>query len=177
MKIFVALVIICLTPHVFATGDPNIDVIYKYERQYGIPKGLFHAIALQESGRPVDGVMTIWPWALNIGGESFYFESRLKAYERLKAEVDNGRKKQLGVGIGQLEFEYHRDKFNTLWDMLDPELNIRASSGFLLECYKRSSSWVAAIALYHAGSVNTSQRLTNATNYVLKVRKHHAHIL
>ena len=53
---------------------------------------MLHAISLTETGRPQDGRLRPWPWAINREGKGFWFENRDEALAFAKASVAAGRR-------------------------------------------------------------------------------------
>ena len=156
----------------------HIDKSYfnRIEKERGIPTNLLYAMALQESGVTRKGRFVVWPWSLNVGGKSLYFDTRVEAYETLKQELDNGRVHQLGIGVGQLEWQYHSHRFESLWDSLDPAKNIKAQADYYLELKSKTKTWIGALGLYHVGNIRSEKRVEWAINYIDKVIKRHEKI-
>ena len=47
------------------------------EKKYGLPENILLSISRVESGyQKVDGVIRAWPWTLNVGGDSAYFQTK-----------------------------------------------------------------------------------------------------
>lgn len=102
-------------------------------------------IALNESsyqGRP-------WPWTLNVAGRGYYFASRDDAYAAVQRLL--GQKRcDFDVGIMQVNWCYHGQRFSSPWDALSPAANIRVAETILLENRQRSGSPMKAVAWYHS---------------------------
>ena len=53
------------------------------EKKYGLPENILLSISRVESGyRKIDGIKRAWPWALNAGGDSAYFETKNKEFDQ-----------------------------------------------------------------------------------------------
>nr|CUV19616.1 putative Type IV secretory pathway, lytic transglycosylase exported protein [Ralstonia solanacearum] len=102
-------------------------------------------IALNESsyqGRP-------WPWTLNVAGRGFYFATRDDAYAAIRRLIEEKRC-NFDVGIMQVNWCYHGQRFTSPWDALSPASNIRVAEAILLENQQRSGSPMKAVAWYHS---------------------------
>ncbi|MEH6454910.1 MAG: hypothetical protein V7749_01180 [Cocleimonas sp.] len=100
--------------------------IFEIAKEKGVDPLVFAAIILHESGDP-KRYCVINPYALNLGGFSYYPNSKLEAYKMLIEAVMRGEN-QLGVGAGQIEWVWHKDKFNSLWDALNLDKNLNESA-------------------------------------------------
>ena len=112
---------------------------------HGIPPNLLSAISTvetQHKGKP-------WPWTLNEGGKSLYFDSKREALRYLTDAVARGVK-NIDVGCMQLNFRWHAAGFSSLEAMLDPKKNTDYAALFLVELKKRVGSWEEATKHYHS---------------------------
>ena len=119
----------------------------------GVPADLLYALACAESGRPLpDGAVRPWPWALNVGGESRYFDSRLAAYRDLVLVLKTTR--NVDIGLGQINWHWHRERLRDAWQALDPYFNLGVAARFLREQFEHCDcdDWWIAIERYHAPS-------------------------
>jgi hypothetical protein len=104
-------------------------------------------IALNESaydGRP-------WPWTLNIAGRGYFFRHREGAYHVIEYLLSQGRC-DFDVGIMQINWCYHHQRFHSAWDALAPATNIRVAEDILNENYSKTHSITEAIAYYHSAN-------------------------
>jgi Transglycosylase SLT domain len=107
------------------------------------------SIALNESaydGRP-------WPWTLNVAGQGYYFRSREGAYSAIEKLLADGRC-DFDVGIMQINWCYHGQRFVSAWDALSPQTNIAVAEDILNENYRKTGSASKAIAYYHSADPN-----------------------
>lgn len=105
------------------------------------------AIALNESaydGRP-------WPWTLNIAGRGYFFRSREAAYRVVETLLSHGRC-DFDVGIMQIDWCFHHQRFSSAWDALSPATNIHVAEDILNENYSKTRSIAEAIAYYHSAN-------------------------
>ena len=120
------------------------------EKKYGLPENILLSISRVESGyQKVDGVIRAWPWTLNAGGDSSYFQTKEDALrsldERIKKGVTN-----IDIGCMQLNFRWHKDFFNNLSDMINPINNVDYAARFLNKLHQRHRSWEKAVKYYHS---------------------------
>ncbi len=83
-------------------------------------------VALNESGR--DG--RAWPWTLNVAGRGFFFRSRADAYGAMRILLAQGRC-DFDVGLMQINWCYHAQRFASPRDALAPATNIRVAEDIL----------------------------------------------
>lgn len=119
---------------------------------------LFYAIALTESGQ---STMTAeyrpWPWTLSIDHKPHFFPTREAAFSRFIREVelmaDSGIRKQLGVGLFQIEYRFHSHRFASPDRMLDPYANARVAAEIFSEGLAAAGGDVwEAVGLFHSNT-------------------------
>jgi hypothetical protein len=104
-------------------------------------------IALNESaydGRP-------WPWTLNIAGRGYFFRTREGAYHVIQYLLSQERC-DFDIGIMQINWCYHHQRFSSAWEALAPATNIRVAEDILNENYSKTHSITEAIAYYHSAN-------------------------
>ncbi|MCY0854266.1 transglycosylase SLT domain-containing protein [Cupriavidus sp. D39] len=102
-------------------------------------------IAMNESayrGRP-------WPWTLNVAGRGMFFATREDAHATVNRLLA-ARRCDFDVGIMQINWCYHGQRFASPWEALAPATNIRVAETILMENLQRSGSAMKAIAWYHS---------------------------
>lgn len=92
-----------------------------------------------------------WPWTLNVAGRGYFFRTRGDAYGAMRALIAAGRC-DFDVGIMQINWCYHRQRFASPWDALAPATNVRVAEDILNENYSRTHSVAKAIAWYHSAN-------------------------
>lgn len=138
----------------------------------GIPTGLLPAIARMESGHSFRGEpRRAWPWTLNEGGQSHYFESQYEALTYLQSAIDRGVT-NIDVGCMQINYRWHYDNFASLDAMLDPEGNTQYGAEFLAELNRRLGSWDHAVARYHSADASQGQSYQIAVADIFKTLTH-----
>ncbi len=120
------------------------------EKRYGLPENVLLSISRVESGyKKVDGVTRAWPWTLNAGGDSAYFQTKEEALVSLKERIKKGVT-NIDIGCMQLNYRWHKKFFNNLSDMMRPANNVDYSARFLKKLHKRHGSWEKAVKYYHS---------------------------
>ncbi len=92
-----------------------------------------------------------WPWTLNVAGRGFFFRTREDAYGAMRALIAAGRS-DFDVGIMQINWRYHHQRFASPWDALSPATNVRVAESILNENYQSTRSVAKAIAYYHSAN-------------------------
>ncbi|OIQ89147.1 transglycosylase SLT domain protein [mine drainage metagenome] len=153
---------LCLTPGAGAAAPPScLPVIQRQEQALAIPAGLLRAIALAESGRPdpAGGTLIPWPWTINVQGRGRYLDSRQSAV-RETAQLLAGADGFIDVGCMQIDLYHHPHAFQTLDEAFAPDSNVRYAAAYLHSLYQQRHSWLAAIAVYHAGNDTGTEAAT-----------------
>jgi soluble lytic murein transglycosylase-like protein len=124
-----------------------------FERKFQIPANTLHSIALQESGKKHKKykLKVAWPWAVNVEGQGYYFDSKKEAISFVKKQIMQG-KESIDVGCMQINLKHHLDAFDSLNQAFDPKHNIAYGAKFLKSKYDQLGSWHKAIAHYHSAT-------------------------
>jgi hypothetical protein len=118
-------------------------------RKYDVPLPVLYAVGLAETG----GGGTMHPYALNLAGPSFFFNSETEALNGFINAKKQGVK-LIDVGCMQINYLYHSNNFKTLQAMFDPHENVDYAARFLRNLKQKEGSWTLAAARYHAGPNN-----------------------
>jgi Transglycosylase SLT domain len=92
-----------------------------------------------------------WPWTLNVAGRGFFFRTRADAYKAIEFLIADGRC-DFDVGLMQVNWCYHRQRFASPWDALAPATNIHVAEDILNENFRKTNSAVKAVAYYHSAN-------------------------
>ena len=149
----------------------------KIAAQNKIPAKLFYALILNESRSAVQlkqsNQMLPWPWTVNYKGKGLYFKTRLEAYEFVKPILNSGG--TAGIGLGQIEWRWHKHKFKNLWEAFEPEINLQVAAQYFRAQYDRKecNSWKQAVGCYHRSAQKQSDKKIAAeyTSRVLRIWK------
>jgi hypothetical protein len=140
-----------------------------------IPASILYAIALQESRPPkgfIEGIDKPWPWTLNCEGKGYFLPSRSEALTVATRYIDAGL--SCDIGLMQMSWHWHKARFNSVNDALEPYKNIQAGADYLLEHYQRSGSWEYAVGAYHSPSnpVRASQYRERVRGHLTQIARH-----
>ncbi|MGT2491332.1 transglycosylase SLT domain-containing protein [Cupriavidus basilensis] len=104
------------------------------------------SIAMNESayqGRP-------WPWTLDRRQvAACIFATREDAHAAIN-QLLSEKRCNFDVGIMQINWCYHGQRFASSWDALAPATNIHVAEAILTENLQRSGSAMKAVAWYHS---------------------------
>lgn len=160
VKIFTVLLIITFNTIQAKELDPEIYESLKcikmfpyFERKYKIPLDTLHSISLRESGKAHSkhNIRIVWPWAVNVEGEGYYFSTRTEAVLFVKKQLLSG-KENIDIGCMQINLKHHPDAFRTLEQAFDPTINVDYGAWFLRSKYDQLGNWGKAIAHYHSAT-------------------------
>lgn len=119
------------------------------EQASGIPEGLLGAVTLAESGRALHRSVKAWPWTVQTGGRSLYFDTRQDAVRTVRQLIRQGVR-NIDVGCAQVNLGHHPRAFRSLEEAFDPARNTRYAARLLTWLAHRNGSWEKAVALYHS---------------------------
>ncbi|WP_152357082.1 transglycosylase SLT domain-containing protein, partial [Pseudomonas aeruginosa] len=115
----------------------------------GIPSTVLYAVALQESGIRRNGRIVPWPWSLNVAGQSRRYATRADACAGLQQAMRSTPHTRIDAGLGQINLGYHKHRFTSPCDLLDPYRNLAIASEILKEQHIPGENWLLAIGRYH----------------------------
>jgi soluble lytic murein transglycosylase-like protein len=124
-----------------------------FEKKYNIPKHTLYSIALKESGKlhSTRKFHIVWPWAVNLEGQSHFFNTKREAINFVKQQIIDG-KENIDIGCMQINIKHHIDAFLTLEEGFDPTINIDYGAKFLKSKYDQLKNWRKAISHYHSAT-------------------------
>lgn len=123
------------------------------EQAAALPANLLVSIGMVESGRanPLTGVVTPWPWTVNVDGKGAYFANKADAEAYVRLAESSGAQ-DVDVGCFQISLQNHPDAFGNLDEAFDPVANANYAAAFLDHLKLQTGSWNAAIADYHSAT-------------------------
>lgn len=136
-----------------------------------VPAKLLYAVALVESGRPVEkGRIEPWPWTLNIEGQGFFFGTREELYQALIQTAKDGR--SFDVGYMQLNWKWKFDRLHSAWLATDPTTNVLTGCRIIREHYDgvAEGNWFHAAGHYHREADDAASK-TIRERYTQKVQQ------
>lgn len=163
-RIFVvaSLIILCCTParaEVVETDLPPTQNLFDAPSlELNIPKPVAIAIATVESG--------LKPWALNIEGRPFRFDSKEKALEKAEEAWEAGR--SFDVGLMQVNKWWLQRYGVSLEAALDPVANVYFGSWILKQEMARHGDLKAAIGAYHSPTPTRASQYADQVMAALK---------
>ncbi len=125
--------------------------------EQGVPADLLLAIALAESGRMLGDALRPWPWAVNEGGKGTWFATRAEAEAHVEQALDAGVR-NIDLGCFQINHRWHGARFPSMAAMFDPLGNARYAARFLVELYRETGDWSAAVGAYHSRTPDLAAR-------------------
>lgn len=117
--------------------------------QAQVPSNLLYAVALQESGRAINGRLVPWPWTLNVAGQARRYGTHREACADLRQVLQVTPATRVDVGLGQLNAGYQRHRVRQPCELLEPYRNLRLAAAILREQYNPNQSWLMAAGRYH----------------------------
>jgi hypothetical protein len=117
------------------------SLISKAEKENQIPSGLLAAIAKLESNTKA--------YALNINGNAVFNKSLEETSGLVKKKLAAGIK-NIDLGVMQLNYRWHGDKFSNISQMLMPENNIKYAANLLKSLRNQHGTWHKAVKYYHS---------------------------
>jgi hypothetical protein len=122
------------------------------EKAEGIPPGLLLAIGRAESGVQTSWGRVVWPWALNIAGESVFLQTRDEALRHARESIRTDPRRFIDLGCLQVNWQYHREWLKEPEHVLDPNWNVAYGARLLRNLAARHGSWEKAVGFYHSGN-------------------------
>jgi hypothetical protein len=124
-----------------SSREEILTIISRKEQEYNIPSGLLLAIAKTESN--------LKPLALNISGYSVLPQDKSSALKTIRKALNKGIN-NIDIGIAQINYKWHQDKFDSIESMLLPELNINYAASLLAALKTQHGDWHKALRHYHS---------------------------
>ncbi|MDZ4311941.1 MAG: lytic transglycosylase domain-containing protein [Cypionkella sp.] len=121
-----------------------------------VPLELLMAISRVETGRGADGEIQPWPWAINQGGKSHWFDTADQAINYANGLLAQGGE-NFDAGCFQINLRWHSKNFGSLADMFDPETNATYAAAFLTSLFQSEGGWPQAVAAYHSRNPDQAQ--------------------
>lgn len=161
----------CLAGVAFAQTPAPPAYQWAAERA-GVPAAVLYAVALQESGLPVNGRLVPWPWTLNLAGAPRRFATRQAACAALRNALDQLPPTRIDAGLGQLNLGYQRHRYDDPCELLDPYRNLALAAAILREQHAPGQDWLITVGRYHRPAGGAP-----AARYRQRVERHLARVL
>lgn len=134
-----------------------ISYIKLKEIEYSMPSGLLQSIIFIES--------SYLPFTLNIDAKPYRFKNKYDAIRVAKQAAR--RRKQIDIGVCQINYNVHGRNFKSIEQMINPFDNIDYAAKLLSNLASVKRSWKLAIQHYHG-----SNNKVNNIRYMNKVLKY-----
>lgn len=126
-------------------------------QQSGVPFDVLMAISLTETGRNMNGQVTVWPWTVNMEGVGHWFDTaddaRAYVYEHFKLGA-----RSFDVGCFQINYKWHHQEFDSLDQMFDPLAGALYAARFLTDLKAETGTWETAAGAYHSRTPEHAER-------------------
>lgn len=136
----------------------------------GLPAWLLYGIALQESKMSFGPLALPFPWTLCVAGRperyGSYMETVAAMQRHLRAGITN-----IDSGVMQVNWGYHQDKLRSPERALDPYPNLAVGALILRQQFAATGDWAQAVARYHTGGLDTSERRERGARYAASVAR------
>lgn len=138
-------------PPALSSNAVCLHEIMEAQARYNIPDNLLLAIGLQEAGRRLDGVDTVWPWTANALGQGAFLPNRNTLKSWVLAKQSEGIQ-SIDVGCMQVNLRWHGEAFRSLDHAMEPRANVDYAARFLLSLKQATGDWWEAAGRYHSGT-------------------------
>jgi hypothetical protein len=116
----------------------------------GVPSFVLWAVALEESGTPLQGRLVPWPWTLNIAGAPNHYANRAAACDALRWTLLSIQPTRIDVGLLQVNMGYHGRRYSLQpCALLDPYTNLVVGADILRGHHVPGEDWMVAVGRYH----------------------------
>lgn len=136
----------------------------------GLPAWLLYGIALQESKMNFGPLALPFPWTLCVAGRperyGSYQDTVAAMQRHLRAGITN-----IDSGVMQVNWGYHQDKLRSPQRALDPYPNLAVGALILRQQFAATGDWAQAVARYHTGGLDTSERRERGARYAASVAR------
>lgn len=136
-----------------------VNATKHYEKEFGIPKNLLHAISVAESGRWHKSLQKTlpWPWTVSISGKAHYFNNAHETTNFIQKMIRTGED-NIDVGCNQINVRHHKKQFRNIAHMVDPRTNTAYAASFLKSKYVKNGNWNNAVAHYHSATAHLGSK-------------------
>ena len=123
---------------------------YEVAQKENVPVKLLWSLALNESKVKTNlGRVIAWKYTLNHRGKGYYFNTSEELKGKINKLIISGET-LFDIGIAQINYHWHKDKFDSLDDMINPYTNLTYAAQYLKKHYRKTKNWWQAVGLYHS---------------------------
>lgn len=143
-------------------NDINLceKAILEVSRDTGVSEKLLLSVAKIETGRTVNGEIRPWPWTVHFNGRGYWFDNRETALYFVYEKVRNGAT-NIDLGCFQINYRWHGNNFESVFDIFDPFYNASYAATFLSDLYHETKDWKTAIGAFHSKTPSFAQAYIN----------------
>jgi len=134
--------------------------------QTGVPLDILLAVTRSETGRTDKGLLTPWPWTVNMEGAGKWFTSQDEALGYVSKHQRRGAR-SFDVGCFQINYKWHGRNFSSVKEMFDPDLNALYAARFLKQLQGNSKDWIDAVGAYHSRTPEHSAKYKRRFNEII----------
>ena len=134
-------------------------------RETGVPLQVLLAITRTETGRSREGVVTPWPWTVNMEGRGVWFDTESEALSFVFDHFKTGAR-SFDVGCFQINYKWHGAQFASIEQMFEPLANARYAASFLKSLFGESGDWSRAAGAFHSRTPVYAERYIARFNTV-----------
>ncbi|WP_052447984.1 hypothetical protein [Vibrio rotiferianus] len=138
-------------------------LVKKISKKTNVPVWVISKICVHESQSFHRGKRQAWPWTVNTAGEGSWFRDKQSAVRYANEYMSTG-KRNIDIGLCQMNWIYHGHKFKSLEAMFDPQKNMLEAAKYVYK-QKGNGTWEEAIGRYH--SPNNKKRAQHYASLVL----------
>ncbi len=141
-----------LASQTFADGVVIPSAFEEASAAAGIPASVVYSIGLIETGRDIEGVgRRPYPWVLGLPGRNGaeWFDTQDETVARLEELIAQGEQ-NIDVGLMQLNWRWHKERFDGPAEAVDPYRNVAVATEILKEHWLETNDLWRAIGLYHS---------------------------
>lgn len=115
----------------------------------GVDPYLLYAIALAESKKTDDGDVRPWPWAVNVAGKGYWFNTRSEAERFVDRQISNGVT-NMDIGLLQVNLRWNGHRVDDPKSLFDISTAVRVGADILAEAIASAPHDPAlAVGRYH----------------------------
>lgn len=140
----------------------------KVAEELNLPAPILFSVAIAESrDLSIKSKLRAWPWTLTINKKPFYYDNQADFCAAINKQLAlDTLPDQLGIGVMQVEYKYHKDRF-TKDNVCDPYEHLRIGGQILVEYTNSTGGLWSGIGRYHSGTQEKSQEYRDRVTRVL----------
>lgn len=143
-----------------------------------VPTDVLYAICLMETGQYRRGWVLPNPWVIRYNGAPYFFKGQAEAAKAAKEFIKTGKTNSLDLGLMQVNWKWHHQRFSSVSDALDPKKSLEVAAQILSEAMSSTSDPVLGISRYHswradADSITYAKKVLSLVTKIREWRSSH----